>query len=410
MRSIFIPFILVLAILLSCTGKDIEEYIPPKPNIPSEPEKNVVYHARAKELFDLINQYYGIKTGQTSGLYNENYPKKNDDNGASYLWPYDGLVSGAALLYKLGYSINYSDLVDNFNVYFKESAGDVLIPGFGSSTDGVSGGGTRFYDDNSIVGINLVEAFRITKNNEYLTRAKQIVSFLKTGEDDVLDGGLWWNESEKNISGNENSNKPTCSNGYATLFLLEYYSICPENEKADVLAFAQRLFNWVFTNLRDPVDGCYWNDMQVSGNVNKMKWTYNTGVMISNGIRLYKILGDKKYLDDAIESAQGAYNFFVRPSGKLSLAYPNHDTWFTTKLIRSFIEIEPYFKVASTYINTFINFLDYAYDNARYSNGLFYEDWTGSDPKRGEQLLMQDAALESLGIIALYKEEKATPN
>ncbi len=408
MRNVLIPFILLLSMLLSCSGKDIEEYIPTEPNKPSEPEEEVVYHARAKELFDLINQYYGIKTGQTSGLFNENYPKKSGDNPASYLWPYDGLVSGAALLHKLGYSINYPDLVDGFDVYYRESAGSVNIGGYGSSTNGTTGGGTRFYDDNSIVGINLVEAFKITKDSKYLARAKQIVSFLKTGEDNILGGGLWWNESEKNIPGNENSNKPTCSNGYATLFLLEYYSVCPENEKADVLAFAQRLFNWVFTNLRDPADGCYWNDVQVSGSVHTMKWTYNTGVMISNGIRLYRILGEQKYLDDAIESAQGAYNYFVRPMGSLALAYPNHDPWFTTKLIRSFVEIEPYYKNAGNYIKTFINFLDHAYENARFSNGLFYEDWTGTDPKRAEQLLMQAAALESLGVIALYKEESAT--
>ncbi|KAA4030414.1 glycosyltransferase, partial [Bacteroides ovatus] len=49
-----------------------------------------------------------------------------------------------------------------------------------------------------------------------------------------------------------------------------------------------------------------------------------------------------------------------------------------------------------------------AYENARLSNGLFYEDWTGATPKRAEQLLMQDAALESLGIIALYKGETVT--
>lgn len=77
-------------------------------------------------------------------------------------------------------------------------------------------------------------------------------------------------------------------------------------------------------------------------------------------------------------------------------------------MIRSFIEIEPLYNNANSYIKTFINFLDYAYENARFSNGLFYEDWTGGDPKRAEQLLMQVAALESLGIIALYNGETAT--
>ena len=181
-----------------------------------------------------------------------------------------------------------------------------------------------------------------------------------------------------------------------------------KRKKADVLALAKRLYAWTLTNLRDPEDGCYWNDKQADGSINKTKWTYNTGVMISNGIRLYKITGEQTYLDSAIASSEGAYNYFVRPLNGLALAYPDHDPWFTTKLIRAFIDIEPYYKNAGNYIKTFINFLDYAYENARLSNGLFYEDWTGATPKRAEQLLMQDAALESLGMIALYKGETVT--
>lgn len=174
------------------------------------------------------------------------------------------------------------------------------------------------------------------------------------------------------------------------------------------MALAKRLYAWTLNNLRDPEDGCYWNDKQADGSINKTKWTYNTGVMISNGVRLYKITGEQTYLDSAIASSDGAYNYFVRPLNGLALAYPDHDPWFTTKLVRAFIDIEPYYKNAGNYIKTFINFLDYAYENARLSSGLFYEDWTGTDPKRAEQLLMQDAALESLGIIALYKGETVT--
>jgi rhamnogalacturonyl hydrolase YesR len=407
MKKLLFPLIFITLMLISCSGDDIEDYIPPEPIPPEEPVEPVAYHTKAKELFDLINQFYGIRSGAAAGLYNENYPKKSGDNIASYLWPYDGLVSGAALLHELSYDVKYTDLVDNFDLYYRPSAGNVNIGGYGSSTNGTTGGGTRFYDDNSIVGISLVEAYKLTDNSNYLAKAKQIVQFLKSGEDNIHGGGLWWNESEKNISGNENSNKPTCSNGYATLFLLEYYTVCDQSEKSDVLAFAKRLYTWVYNNLRDPADGCYWNDVQVSGVVNKTKWTYNTGVMISNGIRLSEILNDQKYLNEAIESAQGAYSYFVRPAGNLALAYPNHDPWFTTKLIRSFVDIEPYYPSAANYIKTFINFLDYGYTHARFSNGLFYEDWTGSDPKRAEQLLMQAAVLESLGVVALYKGESA---
>ncbi len=391
-------------LLLSCAGDDVEKYIPPTPITPIDPVEEVVYHKRAKEIFDLINQYYQVKDGSTKGFYNENYPKGTGDNSASYLWPYDGLVSGAATLYALGYDVNYKSLVDGFSAYYRAS-GQVAVGGYGSSTNGTSGNGTRFYDDNSIVGIDLVEAYNLTKDQKYLALAKQVVEFLKTGEDNTFSGGLWWNESQKNIAGVSDSNKPTCANGFAALFLLNYYAVCPQVEKADVLAFARRLYRWVLVNLRDPNDGCYWNDKQVDGSVNQTKWAYNTGAMISNGVRLYKITGEQSYLDNAITSSEGAYSYFVRPNKGLPLAYPDHDPWFTTKLIRAFIDVEPYYKNAESYIKTFIGFLDNAYEKARLSNGLFYEDWTGSTPKRTEQLLMQDAALESLGIIALYKGE-----
>ncbi|MDR0938731.1 MAG: glycoside hydrolase family 76 protein [Mediterranea sp.] len=396
---------LLPALFVSCTGDAEEKYVPPTPIAPPDTGTEVVYHERAKAQFDLINQYYQVRTGATSGLYNENYPKQASDNSASFLWGYDGLVSGVATLQALGYDVNYTAFIDRFELYHRPSAGQVNLPGYGSQTDGVNGGGTRYYDDNSIVGLDLVEAYNLTKDSRFLTRARQIVTFLKSGEDDIFGGGLWWDEDEKNIPGNTNSNKPACSNGFATLFLLNYYAVCPQDEKADVLAFAKRLYNWVKTNLRDPADGCYWNDKQVDGSINKMKWTYNSGAMISSGVRLYNYTGEQAYLDDAIASAQGAYSYFVRPAAGLSLAYPDHDPWFTIKLVKAFIDIEPHYKAAGSYVDTFVKFLDHAYDHARLDNGLFYEDWTGASPKRAEQLLMQAAALESLGVVALYKGE-----
>lgn len=186
MKKIKTILAILPALLFSCAGDDVEKYIPPTPITPSEPGEEVVYHKRAKEQFDLINQCYRINSGATEGLYNENYPKKDGDNSASFLWPYDGLVSGAAALHALGYDVNYTDMVDRFDVYYRTSSGSVNVGGYGSSTNGTTGGGTRYYDDNSIVGIDLVEAYSLTNNQTYLTKAKQIVEFLKSGEDNTF--------------------------------------------------------------------------------------------------------------------------------------------------------------------------------------------------------------------------------
>ena len=127
MKKIKTILAILPALLFSCAGDDVEKYIPPTPIAPSEPGEEVVYHKRAKEQFDLINQCYRINSGATEGLYNENYPKKDGDNSASFLWPYDGLVSGAAALHALGYDVNYADMVDRFEVYYRTPSGTVGV-------------------------------------------------------------------------------------------------------------------------------------------------------------------------------------------------------------------------------------------------------------------------------------------
>ena len=105
--------------------------------------------------------------------------------------------------------------------------------------------------------------------------------------------------------------------------------------------------------------------MNTAGAVNKTKWTYNTGVMIQNGVRLYQITGEQRYLNEAIESAQGAYDYFVKTRNNISFTYPDHDPWFNTKLLRGYIDLYPYYKNADNYIQAYYKFINYGYDHAR---------------------------------------------
>lgn len=367
-----------------------------------EPEDQIDYAARAKEMYDIIRPIYLITTGPCQGLYKE----ECDGNTQSFLWPYDGWLSGVWELTNLGYDVDYEGEVANIKRYHTTGAGyPTLIPAFGSSTDGTTGGGTRFYDDNSIFGKQLVDAYIKTGDQQFLTYCREVIAFLKAGEDDHLGGAMWWNEANKdpNASGDD-YNKACCSNGYGTNFLLNYYLICPdENEKKDVLDFALRLYNWLYNNLRDPVDNTYWNSIQAQGVVNKTKWTYNSGIMIKNGLLLYQITGDSQYLNHAKATALGAYNAFVRMGNSGILTYPNHDPWFNTKLLTAYIDIAPYLPQAQSYIDIYVNFIDNAYENCRVDNGLFHEGWDGGNEGRYGNLLNQAAVIESYGAIARYK-------
>lgn len=388
----------------SCTDPSKEEFIPGGESGGTEGGKTteIVWHERAYDTYLAIEKLYGVTSGSTAGFFNENYPKGAGDLSASFLWPYDGLMSGVALLNKLGYEVGYAAKIERYEAYYR----NLSVGGYGSQTDGRNGGGDRFYDDNSIIGLNLVEAYKQLKDSKYLDRCARIVKFLKSGEDDVLGGALWWCEGQKNKPGNGDSNKPACANGYAQWFLLSYYDICPAGEKADVLAFAKRLYAWERENLLDSSDQTYWNDRNADGSINKTKWTYNSGAMIAAGARLYHITGEKHYLDEAIATAKGAYGCFVKNRDKMGMAYPLNDPWFTVKLIRAYMELEPDFATASEYIKVFTKNLDYAWEHARSANGLFSENWSGNrNADRDKSLLMQDAALESLTAIALYNNE-----
>lgn len=387
---------LALSLFCSCeTG--VEEWNPTGPQTPPPSQEVVDYAARGYEVFELVQEYY-----KTGNLYRENFPVQSGDGTYSFLWPYNCLTTGAAFLTDLEYDVDYKTLIDGLSYYWMESNGQHQVAGYGSSTDGTAGRADRFYDDNSIVGISLLEAYERLNDEAYLNRAGQIIDFLKSGKDDIFGGGIWWNESLKNVAGNESSNKPACANGYAVQFLLKYYEVCPQERKEEVLAFAKELYEWIKTNLRDNTDNCYWNSKDASGTINKTKWTYNVGVMIQNGVCLYKITNDENYLNEAKASAQGAYGVFVRSVNGIGLAYPDHDPWFNTKLLRAYIDIAPYDPNVKQYIDVYANYINYAYEHARTQEGFFYEDWTGKDPKRASQLLMQDAVIESYAVLALY--------
>ncbi|RAW00195.1 glycoside hydrolase family 76 protein [Pseudochryseolinea flava] len=372
----------------SCKAPEDDQLIDPDDNGPSQPELS--YKEKAKEVYDLIQTKY--KTGD---LYKENYPAQGDDI-VSYLWPYVGMLRAGNLLYELGYPQDiHTKIFDALEKYYVSRT---ELPGY--QAEPVTNG-TRdiFYDDNCIVAMELINAYKLTKKQVYLDRVIAITEFIMSGEDDRLGGGMYWLESvSRNCNDGVNCIKAANTTAYGAYVGAEMYKLTSANK---YLTYAKRLYAWNYNNLRD-TDNLYWNDKHItSGQINATKWTYNAAMMILAGISLHEITKEQSYLDQAIATARSSYSKFTKVVND-QLFYPSNDPWFNVELMKAFVELSKYDDTSKTYVQTFIRNADYAWSKARTKEGQFYEDWSGRSQGRYYWLLHQACMIEAYGLAALY--------
>lgn len=365
------------------------------PEEKEETEEDLSYKEKAKETYDMIQRLY--KAGD---LYKENYPPRAGDNRHSYLWPYVGMLTAGNLLYELGYdeAILRKEFA-GLEAYYdnrEKLPSYQAYPVAEQKTD-------HYYDDASIVVMELMEAYRLTKDQFFLDRAKVVTEFIMSGEDSRLGGGLYWLESvSRNCTDGPNCIKAANTSAYATYVTSEMYKLTQDPK---YLEFAKRVYDWTYNTLRDPSDNLYWNDISIAtGKISSNpKWTYNAAMMIMSGVSLYEITGEQHYLNEAVATARSSFSEFTKVVND-QLFFPSHDPWFNVELMIAFIELSEYDPTSKNYVEVFIKNADHAWENARNAEGQFYEDWTGNSEGRYYWLLHQAALVEAYGRAALYKE------
>jgi hypothetical protein len=372
----------------SCKAPVDDQLLDPDDKDPAGPE--ISYKEKAKDVYDLIQSKY-----QAGDLYKENYPAQGQDI-VSYLWPYVGMLRAGNLLYQMGYpqDIHTKAFAGLEKYYVNRSE----LPGY--QAEPVSNGSRDiFYDDNCIVAMELIIAYKLTNDQFYLDRAIAITEFIMSGEDERLGGGMYWLESvSRNCSGDQNCIKAANTTAYGAYVGAEMYKLTSDNK---YLAYAKRLYTWNYNNLRD-TDNLYWNDKHITtGHINPTKWTYNAAMMILSGISLYEITTEQSYLDQAIATARSSHSKFTKVVND-QLFYPANDPWFNVELMKSFVELSEYDETSKTYVETFISNGDYAWENARNNDGQFFEDWSGRSQGRYYWLLHQACMIEAYSLAELF--------
>jgi uncharacterized protein YyaL (SSP411 family) len=355
------------------------------------------YREKAKALYDHVAKHYAI---DGTRLYLENFPRLEGDRQAAYLWPFSGMFAGAGLVQSLGYDKNlFQRVLDGMEDYWDPTRFPVAYQSFPQ----VYGGGDRYYDDNAVVGLDVLRNFEITGRQLFYDRAEAALLFVMDGESSDCGGGVFWNEQYRaDKIGHEWVIKTGSSSALGAALALQVHRI---GGKASYLAFAQRVYAWYKATLQDPADGLYWDSIRLGDDlIDETKWAYNAGAMLTNGVLLYQLTGESAYLDDARALAKAAYRHFVVTTGDRGVFVVEHDPWFAVVLLRGYLDLYDIDRDPA-YINAFIGGTDLAWKSARNPQGFFYEDWSGQRRGRERWILTQAAMVEVYARLSKFINE-----
>lgn len=379
--------------LISCQEPVDDQLIDPSEQDTTREE--VSYKEKAKAVYDFIQNNY-----RAGDLYRENYPAQGGDNKYCYLWPYVGMLTAGNVLHELGYDRSIHDREFNGLELFYDAREE--LPGY-QAYPIIEVKSDHYYDDNCIVAMELIDAYRLLGEQKFLDRAVAITEFIMSGEDSRMGGGLYWLEAvAEDCTSGPNCIKAANTTAYAAFVTSELYKETGEDRYLD---FAKRTYEWNYNTLRDPSDDLYWNDINIGTNqINPVKWTYNAAMMIMSGVNLYEITGEQSYLDESITTARSSFSKFTAVRED-QLFFPANDPWFNTELMTSYIKLSAHDEKSEEYIEVFIKSADYAWENARTEEGHFYEDWSGNNQGRYYWLLHQACMIEVFGRAAIFRGE-----
>ncbi|MFG2569286.1 glycoside hydrolase family 76 protein [Streptomyces sp. NPDC048567] len=268
---------------------------------PSGPWKD-----RAVRTYDALQRHL-YQGAENHGLYQEATPPRSADNAHSYLWPMREAAAATVDMAGLPgsgrrYTADAAERFSTLELYFEPRAGR---PGYDSYLPAPLGqGGDVFYDDNSVVGLSLLDQYEATGDAAYLHRAELAFDIVSRGWDDdpakACPGGMHWVDSPANDMRAANVT------GLAAELAARLHQ---ETHEGRYLTSAKRWYEWNWSCLRQS-PGLYRNSLGDDGSVNSTLWTYNSGAMIGTATTLYKATGDRTYLRRAVQDAEGSLGYW----------------------------------------------------------------------------------------------------
>ena len=362
-----------------------------------KPKPKPVLHgnaARALAAFEAMQRAYSI---QGSGLYT--------GEPFSYLWPFsqafaatvtmanvEGIakIPGLTALLKRELSARLTGLnsyLDLSNSGAPEGTFTSTLAGFDGTVAPPAGpGGTKYYDDNEWVGIELLRLYAQTHSAALLGSAEGIMAFVMAGWETTgpqgqklaCPGGIPFSNAAENRERNTVTNAPAAELG------AELYKLTGNTQ---YLQFAELAYEWVRACLTQS-NGLYADHIYPNAAIEAIEWSYNQGTMIGAGTLLYQATGGSAYLYQARQTAKAALAYYT--AERLGSENP----FFVSVYFRNVLYLDsvthdpPGAQLVQPYVN-------YAWEHERLSGNVFVAGSPASAQLLVQAAVVQDYALMS---------------
>lgn len=276
-------FLLLLVAIVQACGKD---------NTPSGGEGNGEYTIDWNDAADSSSMSLTDNFWNASVHY---FNSSSDGNNNFQYWPQAHALNVLVDAYKRTGDNTYLSIINQWYDGVKAGNGGSFL--------------NHFYDDMEWNALAMLRVYDATGDTRFKTAAETVWSDIQTGWNTNGGGGIAWNKSEL-------YSKNACSNGpAAVLAALLYERFGDESNKE----WAIKIYNWEKETLFNPASGAVYDNLDAKTGEIKTSWvfTYNQGTFLGAALELYKITGDKSYLNDAVKAADYTLNTLVNSNDQL---------------------------------------------------------------------------------------------
>ncbi len=249
----------------------------------------------------LIKNFWGASFDNTPDRYYFNYRSNQADMTTEHYWPQAHAMDVLVDAYMRTGDKRYKEL---FPLWW-EGAPKF---NFAGKMNPKEPWWNVFVDDMEWIVLAQIRMFEATGNRKYIEKARQIYdnwiwpTWGPENESPWFGGITWKTDVEKS--------KNACSNGPASLIAARLYNFYDKagfkdgKRKEAYLNEAIKIHSWEKNHLFDRESGAVFDHINGKGEVQK-NWifTYNIGTFLGTALELYKITGDRQYLDDAALAA-----------------------------------------------------------------------------------------------------------